>query len=384
MHPAKNASMLSGAPDTQQKRSFSAYGNAPPRPIFSHVTAALQFPTTSAKVPRLWTCRRLMAKAQQWAGLVGANARGNIEGQRPRLGEQVMKARSLIHRQMGFEALEVRFALSAASGLSSVAGHSAIGHRASVPAIVQPSAKMAPIASDDVNWSGYAVPTSANSVSYVAGSWVVPAVNSKNSGYSAIWVGIDGYSSSTVEQIGTEEDVVGGQLTYYAWYEMYPSAGVNIPNFTVKAGDSITASIRYDSTHQNFVLKISDTTESETYTMTQTAPGAARSSAEWVVEAPSADHGVLALANFGTVTFTNAYATVNGTTGPIDNWQAYSMNMVFSSRGRALTEASASSLSDSAGVSSFSVTRSAAVPISHAPSPQRGWSGWGGPRARSR
>ena len=302
-----------------------------------------------------------------------------------------MKARSLINRQMGFEALEVRFVLSAVSGLSSVAVHAAVGHRASVPAVVKPSAKVAPIASADVNWSGYAVSTAANSVSYVAGSWVVPAVSSKSNGYSSVWVGIDGYSSSTVEQIGTEEDVVNGQATYYAWYEMYPSASPTISNFTVKAGDSITASVRYDSTHQNFVFTISDTTESETYTTTQTATGAVRSSAEWVVEAPSTAHAILPLASFGSVTFANAYATVNGTTGAIDNWQAYSINMAFSSRGRTLTEASASSLSDRAATSplptavsletylgdasSFTVTRSAAVAVNPAPPPQRGWGG---------
>ena len=310
-----------------------------------------------------------------------------------------MKARNLTNRQMGFEALEVRFALSAVSGLSSTAVHSAVGHRASVAAVVQPSAKMATIASTDVNWSGYAVSTSANSVSYVAGSWVVPSVNSKSNGYSAIWVGIDGYSSNTVEQIGTEEDVIDGQATYYAWYEMYPAASVT-PNFTVKPGDSITASVRYDSTHQKFVLTISDTTESETYSITQTASGAVRSSAEWVVEAPSGDHGILPLASFGSVTFVNAYTTINGTTGSIDNWQAYSINMAFSSRGRTLTEASASSLSDSAAisplptdislktylgeVSSFRVTRSAAIAINYAPPPRRGWSGWGGLWARNR
>ena len=67
------------------------------------------------------------------------------------------------------------------------------------------------------NWSGYAVATNlsnpqANSVSAVSGSWIVPTVTGSSRGttYSAVWVGIDGYSDSTVEQIGTEEDVVNG------------------------------------------------------------------------------------------------------------------------------------------------------------------------------
>jgi hypothetical protein len=292
---------------------------------------------------------------------------------------------------VSFEALEGRCVLSAVSGIANVASRSASEHSTSVPAIVKPSAQVAPISNTDVNWSGYAISTAANSVSYVAGSWVVPVVNSQSSGYSATWIGIDGYSSNTVEQIGTEQDVVGGRTAYSAWFEMYPSDAVTIPNFTVKPGDSISASVRYDPTHQNFVLTINDATESESYTTMQSVAGAARSSAEWVVEAPADDRGILPLAGFGSVTFTNAYATINGTTGAIDNWQAYAINMAFSSRGRTQMEASTSSLSDhsaasplptgvsnetySGDVSSFTVTRRAAIVVNSAPAPQPGWGG---------
>ena len=50
------------------------------------------------------------------------------------------------------------------------------------------------------------------------------------------------------------------------------------------------------------------------------------------------------LADFGKVTFTNAYATINGVTGPIDNWASYSINMQSGSH----VEAVPSALSDSA------------------------------------
>ncbi len=311
-----------------------------------------------------------------------------------------MKAHRLTSRQMCVEALEERRMLWAVSGVSSIASHAAVGHSASVPAIVKSAAPVVPISNTDVNWSGYAISTATNSVSSVAGSWVVPAVNPKSSGYSATWVGIDGYNSSTVEQIGTEQDVIGGRIAYSAWFEMYPTSSVTIPNFAVQPGDSISASVRYDSTHQNFVLTINDATESESYTTTQTVAGALRSSAEWVVEAPADSRGVLPLAAFGSVTFTNAYATVNGTTGPIDNWQAYSINMAFSSRGRTQIEASTSSLSDrpaaaplpngilnesySGSVSSFTVNRSAAIVISSAPPLESGWGRFVGLQRRTR
>src|SRR5215472_3488086 len=62
------------------------------------------------------------------------------------------------------------------------------------------------------NWSGYAVTGAKGSVSDVTGSWIVPTMDCSTTptGYSAMWVGIDGYSSNTVEQIGTESDCVNG------------------------------------------------------------------------------------------------------------------------------------------------------------------------------
>ena len=85
--------------------------------------------------------------------------------------------------------------------------------------------------STDSNWSGYAAVTDLNdpqsgSVTAVSGSWIVPTVtatSSRGTTESAVWVGIDGYSSSTVEQIGTEQDVVNGTPQYSAWWEMYSS-----------------------------------------------------------------------------------------------------------------------------------------------------------------
>ena len=77
------------------------------------------------------------------------------------------------------------------------------------------------------NWSGYAVTGATGSVTSVNGSWTVPAVTAGTSRtttyYSAFWVGIDGFSSSTVEQTGTISQIQGTTATYYAWYEFYPS-----------------------------------------------------------------------------------------------------------------------------------------------------------------
>ena len=153
-------------------------------------------------------------------------------------------------------------------------------------------------------------------------------------------MGIDGLSDSTVEQIGTEQDVSNGTAHYYAWWEMY-SSGLGQPEqvisgLTIKPGDSISASVQYTGSG-NFALTITDTTENESFTTTQNtsatqSPTASQSSAEWVVEAPTVGGRQASLADFGTITFTNASATINSVTGPINDsaWQNEAIDMVTS------------------------------------------------------
>ena len=241
-----------------------------------------------------------------------------------------MKGERSRMRRLRFEASGGAIGVVGSPGLSAALplAHSAVAQAASVHTIT-------PVASESSNWSGYAV--TGTSVTYVAGSWAVPTVSTTTSGYTSVWVGIDGFSSSTVEQIGTDSDYVNGKVSYYAWYEMYPADSYNI-SMTVKPGDAMTASVAYQGSN-SFLLTIKDTTESESFSKAFSMSGAARSSAEWIVEAPSSYSGVLPLSNFGSVTFTNAYATINGTTGAINNWQSYSINLVTGSQVQGSTSA---------------------------------------------
>jgi hypothetical protein len=195
------------------------------------------------------------------------------------------------------------------------------------------------------NWSGYAVNGSAGSVTSASGSWIVPTVSGgMGTAYAAFWTGIDGFSSSTVEQIGTLSQSSTSfsfrgaktTVTYYAWYEFYPSESIiaittaTSPSgapATVKPGDSIFATVTYVS-GTTFTLTINDKTEGWTFTTTGSQPGATASSAEWVAEAPSSSTGVLPLANFGHINFgedytstaMTCYATVNGVSGGIGSF----------------------------------------------------------------
>jgi hypothetical protein len=155
------------------------------------------------------------------------------------------------------------------------------------------------------NWSGYAV-SGFGPYTSVSSSWTQPAVNCAKTptGWSAFWVGLDGDSTNTVEQTGTEADCSSGAASYYAWYEMYPRYPVNYAN-PVSAGDSFTASVTYVGGGY-FKLVLSDTTRGWSRTTTQRLKSAKRGSAEAIAEAPSGGGGVLPLADFGTVGFTGA------------------------------------------------------------------------------
>lgn len=182
---------------------------------------------------------------------------------------------------------------------------------------------------DSTNWAGWVVTGGTHSVTDVKGSWVVPKIQgscpSSKYEYSSYWVGIDGYSSSTVEQIGTDSDCQGGTPTYYAWYEFYPAGSVLISSITVKPGDAISAQVKFASGH--FRVSITDVTRSKSFGKNASVT-ASRDSAEWIAEAPSSSSGILPLADFGTVGFGNAStgltstntATVGGTTGSIGSF----------------------------------------------------------------
>ena len=62
------------------------------------------------------------------------------------------------------------------------------------------------------NWAGYAATGAAGSFTSVSASWTQPTAScASGSQYAAFWVGLDGYTSKTVEQIGTEADCTGAR-----------------------------------------------------------------------------------------------------------------------------------------------------------------------------
>jgi hypothetical protein len=118
--------------------------------------------------------------------------------------------------------------------------------------------------------------------------WTMPsyACGSKTDGtYLAIWTGLDGLTSATVEQIGAEAYCTSGITEYYGWYDLYPEAPVDFSN-TLSAGDKLEASVTYDGSSK-FTLTLDDVTAGWDKTVTATLAGTDRSSAETIVEAPN-------------------------------------------------------------------------------------------------
>ena len=173
------------------------------------------------------------------------------------------------------------------------------------------------------NWSGYAA--TGATFTAVTGTWNVPAANCQGAiTYSSQWVGIDGDTSPTVEQDGTDADCGSGtgSASYYAWYETYGAANtdppvgggnsVELPTSTnpVSQGDSMTGTVSVSGT--TYTLAITDNTRHWSFSIPEVWSVPVRSSAEWIVERPLVGGSLSALTNFGTVTFSSATATTSG------------------------------------------------------------------------
>jgi hypothetical protein len=186
------------------------------------------------------------------------------------------------------------------------------------------------------NWAGYATSSPGVGFRHVSGTWVAPAVHCGSGGrrYSAAWLGLGGLhtTSKALEQVGTEADCAGGKGYYSAWYELVPDAPVKL-KLTVRPGDTISASVTVSG--HAVKLYVANRTRGTSFSKRLTAAQVDVTSAEWIVEAPSAcvDNGgcqTLPLADFGTTSFAGAQATnATGHSGTISDpaWSAVAITL---------------------------------------------------------
>jgi hypothetical protein len=182
------------------------------------------------------------------------------------------------------------------------------------------------------NWSGYANDnTSGNTYSAVSAKWTEPTGTcTSTTSLAAFWVGIDGYTSDSVEQDGTLIECYLRSVYYFSWWEMYPTNSIQVVGESVRPGDAITASVTRSGS--SYTLKVTDSTHTaNSFTETESCSSCANSSAEWIAEAPSGSSGVYPLTQFGTWSASSAAVTSGSTIGVISTFPDDELTMVDSS-----------------------------------------------------
>src|ERR1700685_3872956 len=122
---------------------------------------------------------------------------------------------------------------------------------------------------ESTNWSGYA--DTGSSFSSVSASWTEPGTtcSSRTESLAAFWVGIDGYSSDSVEQDGTLIECSDRTAYQFTWWEMYPTNDVQVVGETAAAGDATTGSVVGGGT--SYKLTVTDATHTaDSFTKTET------------------------------------------------------------------------------------------------------------------
>jgi hypothetical protein len=179
---------------------------------------------------------------------------------------------------------------------------------------------------NSTNWSGGVVYLPAGfavaKFFIVYGQWTVPnpfpAAGDFQLYHCSFWIGIDGSYSSDVLQAGahceaqnTSSGIV--QREIHPWFEWFPENEIQITNLTVSAGDILSCLISStSSTTANMILANSTTNRAVAVEMT--APGTNKldgNCAEWIVERPKVGGINTQLANYGAVTFWEAWGGTN-------------------------------------------------------------------------
>jgi hypothetical protein len=196
-----------------------------------------------------------------------------------------------------------------------------------------------PASYGSTNWSGYF--TSNCTFTVVSGKWIVPTpttTSTTDTTADAAWIGIGGINTNDLIQVGTEETVAtDGTINAAVFYELLPDSPVYPQTVTVSPGDQINASLD-ETTPGIWTINISDTTSGESYAKIVSYTSS-HQSAEWIEEDPSYSNGTLVpFDDFGTINFTNASATGNGTVITLS--QANEITL-FDSQHRALATPSA-------------------------------------------
>ncbi|KAJ8468948.1 hypothetical protein ONZ51_g9312 [Trametes cubensis] len=186
-----------------------------------------------------------------------------------------------------------------------------------------PNGKNATQAIFSSNWAGAVlISDSVNTFTSVTGTFIVPIPRepSGESGFhsASAWVGIDGDTCQTaILQTGIDMSVDGDDISYDAWYEWFPDFAFDFTGIDIHLGDTITTTVVATSLTSGTATIINHSTDQEVSHTFSLQPPLCQENAEWIVEDFQEDGELVPLANWGTVTFTDASAgTPEGSFGP--------------------------------------------------------------------
>ncbi|HEY1643305.1 MAG TPA: G1 family glutamic endopeptidase [Streptosporangiaceae bacterium] len=173
---------------------------------------------------------------------------------------------------------------------------------------------------NSLNSAGYAVSRARTRFRLVRATSFVPYLNCRLSpgSYSAGWVGLDGFvgTPDSAEQVGVAANCTARRRAkYHAWFAMYPHARTPL-RVSVRAGDSVTASVYYDRSTAKFTLRLADNTTGGHAQVRAACPHGVRcprDSAEIITSALTAGSGsrltIRPLADYGAMSFTSIAIT---------------------------------------------------------------------------
>jgi hypothetical protein len=205
------------------------------------------------------------------------------------------------------------------------ADHQVAGHASKVKGLSQVKSN---------NWSGYA--DTGSGFTSVTAKWTQPSATCGSAeSLAAFWVGIDGYSSDSVEQDGTLIECDGGTPSYFTWWEMYPTNDIQVVGDTLAPGDAITAKVIRTGT--SYKLSVTDSTDpADSFSTKQSCSDCANSSAEVIAEAPccTSTGAFLPLSHFSTFSTTDATVKTASKSGGISAFTDDEITMVSETTGK--------------------------------------------------
>lgn len=169
------------------------------------------------------------------------------------------------------------------------------------------------------NWAGVVI--DSTDITEVTGIITVPSLSagSNSDSCASAWVGIDGDSCETaILQTGLDFCYQDGGVEFDAWYEWYPDYAYDF-SLDVSAGDVVKMTVTATSkTAGKAVIENQTTGKTVTKSFNGNVQGdLCLENAEWIVEDFEESGSLVAFADFGTVTFTDATATSgSGTLNP--------------------------------------------------------------------